>query len=231
MFSRPSLIDGRKAIELDESRLDSQADSVLTITDLIRAKLDTGKSVRDLARDSGDRVKHQTFDDYSRRAPKSWPKETKTISGMAAALGVTETSIVLAYAASLGVDVAVDSMLAQQLPAATVHLTPQLRNAIVALINAAAAATTEGATNEDTSTQDTPGDPQADGKAGTRGTPNTRAGNAGADKPDALISGDQGSRDDYDLARRTGITEYEWRMANEPQPENENQDTGTNDPA
>ena len=85
--------------------------------------------------------------------------------------------------------------------------------------------------SEDTSTQDTPGNPQIDGEAGPRRTPNTRAGNAGADKPDALISGDQGSRDDYDLARRTGITEYEWRMANEPQPENENQDTGTNDPA
>lgn len=85
--------------------------------------------------------------------------------------------------------------------------------------------------SEDTSTQDTQGDPQTHGSPGADGASNTRAGNAGADKPDALISGDQGSRDDYDLARRTGITEYEWRMANEPQPENENQDTGTNDPA
>lgn len=85
--------------------------------------------------------------------------------------------------------------------------------------------------SEDTSTQGTQGDPQTHGSPGADGASNTRAGNAGADKPDALISGDQGSRDDYDLARRTGITEYEWRMANEPQPENENQDTGTNDPA
>ncbi|MBY4381821.1 helix-turn-helix domain-containing protein [Rhodococcus fascians] len=96
---------------------------------------------------------------------------------------------------------------------------------------ATATVTVVGESHEDTSTQDTPRNPPTDGEAGPRRTPNTRAGNAGADKPDALISGDQGSRDDYDLARRTGITEYEWRMANEPQPENENQDTGTNDPA
>lgn len=115
-------------------------------------------------------------------------------------------------------------------PAEVRLLNERQRRALDELIRSFAA--TQGVIDEDTSTQDTPGNPQIDGKAGPRRTPNTRAGNAGApDKPDALISGDQGSRDDYDLARRTGITEYEWRMANEPQPENENQDTGTNDPA
>ena len=94
--------------------------------------------------------------------------------------------------------------------------------------------TNEGDQNEDI-TQSRTGSPSAvDSSAdgGPEGSkPSMNAATAATDKPQSLIGKDQGSRDDYDLARRTGVTEHEWRMANEPQPENENQDTGTNDPA
>ncbi|OZE35673.1 hypothetical protein CH259_16755 [Rhodococcus sp. 05-2254-4] len=50
--------------------------------------------------------------------------------------------------------------------------------------------------NEDTGTQDTQGDPQIDGEAGTRGTPNTRAAHGGADKVTPLRRRNQGSQPD-----------------------------------
>lgn len=58
---------------------------VPTIRELIQDAIDSGKSVRDLSAASGDRVKHQTFQELSKRAPKQFPKESKTISGMSAA--------------------------------------------------------------------------------------------------------------------------------------------------
>ncbi|WP_343466508.1 hypothetical protein AAI421_18400 [Rhodococcus aetherivorans] len=109
--------------------------SVPTISQLIAAQMDaTGRSFRDLWRASGERVKHQTFQELRSAPPKSWPKNVETIRGMAAALDVTETAIVMAYARSLGVDVVGESVLAQQLPASAAQLTPAQRNAIVQLI-------------------------------------------------------------------------------------------------
>ncbi|MDQ0283797.1 hypothetical protein [Rhodococcoides fascians] len=43
----------------------------------------------------------------------------------------------------------------------------------------------------------------------------------------ALTREDQGAQPDYDLARRKGETESEWRRRTQPQPEDENQDSPT----
>ncbi|MFC9768409.1 hypothetical protein [Rhodococcus jostii] len=110
---------------------------VPTISQLIAAQMDaTGRSFRDLWRASGERVKHQTFQELRSGTPKSWPKSVETIRGMAEALDVSETAIVLAFARSLGIEVSAEPMLAQQLPAASSQLSPAERNAIVALIRA-----------------------------------------------------------------------------------------------
>lgn len=119
-----------------------QHQSVPTISELIAAQMDaTGRSYRELSKASGDRVKYQTFQELRTAPPKSWPKSIETIRGMAAALDVSETAIVLGYARSLGVRLQGESMLAQQLPASAGRLTPAQRNAIVSLIRAI---TTEG---------------------------------------------------------------------------------------
>ncbi|MGV5046844.1 hypothetical protein [Rhodococcus pyridinivorans] len=122
-----------------------------TIGELIAAQMDaTGRSYRELSKASGDRVKYQTFHELCTAPPKSWPKNVETIRGMAAALDVSETAVVLGYARSLGVEVQGESMLAQQLPASAGRLTPAQRNAIVSLIRAI---TTEG-THHGTGTEE-----------------------------------------------------------------------------
>jgi hypothetical protein len=114
-----------------------QSFDVPTIRELIRKALDGGKSVRDLAEDSGYRVKFQTFQDLSNHAPKQFPKDPKTITGMALALKVSETSIVLAYAKSLGITVATGSNLSMRLPADVDKLSPDMQDAIVSVARAA----------------------------------------------------------------------------------------------
>lgn len=110
---------------------------VPTIKDLIRSALDSGKSVRELAEDSGQRVKFQTFQELSNHAPKQFPKDPKTITGMALALKVSETAIVLAFASSLGITVTTGSNLAMRLPADVDKLSPEMQDAIVNLTRAA----------------------------------------------------------------------------------------------
>lgn len=114
-----------------------QSFGVPTIKDLIRSELDGGKSVRDLAKDSGERVKFQTFQELSISPPKQFPKDPKTIVGMALALKVSETAIVLAYASSLGITVAAGSNLAMRLPADVDKLSPAMQDAIINLTRAA----------------------------------------------------------------------------------------------
>lgn len=132
---------------VDRSAPSSDYESVPTISQLIADQMDvTGRSYRDLWRASGERVKHQTFQELRSAPPKSWPKNVETIRGMAEALDVSETAVVLAYARSLGVEVQAESMLAQQLPATTRQLGATERNAIVALIRAI---TTRGRDQDD----------------------------------------------------------------------------------
>ena len=109
--------------------------SMPTITQLIADHITaTGRSYRDLAHASGDRVKHQTFQELKTGPPKSWPKSAETIRGIAQALGVTERAVVLAFARSLGVDVAGGSLFAQQLPPGVDDLSPKERKAAIEML-------------------------------------------------------------------------------------------------
>ncbi len=110
---------------------------VSSIKDLICAELGAGRTVRQLEADSGDRVKFQTFQELSNNAPKQFPKDIKTIKGMAEALRVSETTVVLAYAKGLGIPVRADSSFALRLPPRVDHLDPGLQDAIIRLARAA----------------------------------------------------------------------------------------------
>lgn len=113
---------------------------------LIRAMYDRGLSNRELearASNAGHRVKFQTFSELANNAPKSWPKRTETISGLAAALDVTERTIVLAFAESLGVDVGRVGF-ADLVPRGADVMEPEMREAVLAVIRAA----TKGAEDE-----------------------------------------------------------------------------------
>lgn len=122
---------------VDDSPAPDQSFDVPTIKDLIRSALDAGKSVRDLADDSGQRVKFQTFQELSIHPPKQFPKDAKTITGMALALKVSETAVVLAYAKSLGITVTTGSNFSMRLPADVDRLSPEMQDALVAIARAA----------------------------------------------------------------------------------------------
>lgn len=108
-----------------------------SIRDLIQNELDAGKTVRELEADSGYRVKFQTFQELSRNAPKQFPKDLKTVAGMAAALRVTETAVVLAYARGLGVDIEAPSRFAARLPPGVDSVNGDMQDAIVKLTRVA----------------------------------------------------------------------------------------------
>ncbi|KXP08063.1 hypothetical protein AXK57_16400 [Tsukamurella pulmonis] len=107
-----------------------------SIRDLIEErKRDTGWSYADLAHASGDLVTRGTIHSLATGTPKSWPKTTATITGLAQALNVPEETVVLAYATSFGVAVrSQPSLLALQLPATTDLLTATERAQIVGII-------------------------------------------------------------------------------------------------
>jgi hypothetical protein len=127
---------------------------VLTIKDLIRAALDNGKTVRQLETDSGGRVRFQAFQEYSNNAPKNFPRDMETITGMAIALGVSETTIVLAYAKGLGVRVAPGSAFSLRVPPGVDQLDHPVQESLLGLMRsivrmeAAAAGTSSEARKE-----------------------------------------------------------------------------------
>lgn len=108
-----------------------------TIQQLIRIELDRGKTVRDLEADSGGEVKFQTFHQLATHPPHQFPKETKTIRGIARALRCSEATVVLAYAAGLGIYISGLSNFALRLPPGVDDLDPQLQDSMVGVIRAA----------------------------------------------------------------------------------------------
>jgi hypothetical protein len=114
----------------------SDIGAVPTIRELIRAALDGGRSVRDLEHDSGYRVKFQTFQHLSVNAPDQFPKKVDTIVGMAEALNVTSTAVVMAYAQSLGIPMEVRSTFAMRLPPDADDLDIEVQNALIAVVRA-----------------------------------------------------------------------------------------------
>lgn len=122
-------------VERDSRSRDST--DVPSIKDLIRAALDTGKTVRQLEADSGDRVRFQTFQELSKHPPKQFPKFAETIAGMATALNVSESTVVLAYATGLGVPVSAGPTFALRLPPGVDDLDPSMQDAIIQVARAA----------------------------------------------------------------------------------------------
>jgi hypothetical protein len=110
---------------------------VPSIKELIRAALDAGKTVRQLEADSGDRVRFQTFQELSNHPPKQFPKHAETIAGMAAALNVSEMTVVLGYATGLGIPINTGSSFALRLPPGVDNLDPPMQDAIIQLTRAA----------------------------------------------------------------------------------------------
>lgn len=110
---------------------------VPTIRELIQRAVDDGKTFRALEAASGDRVKFQTFQNLVHNAPLQFPKDNKTIEGMAAALGVPEATVVLGYAKGLGLDITTDSLFADLLPRGTDELDVEFQNALVSVVRAA----------------------------------------------------------------------------------------------
>ncbi|MHA7145479.1 hypothetical protein ACX80U_12250 [Arthrobacter sp. TmT3-37] len=148
-----------------------------SISELLRHEKDaSGLSYRDLverASKAGYSLKFQYLNELVTAGPKSWPKNPDTFRAIAAILRTSEKAVVLAYAASLGLDVAdPTSALASRLPAGTEKLSPSMQDALIAVVRAA--------TEE-----------EGDGNVST--APITRAGESPA-------SSDGTTQDDVDLA-------------------------------
>ncbi|MEO7260863.1 MAG: hypothetical protein ABI047_06355 [Jatrophihabitantaceae bacterium] len=117
--------------------VDPGSGHVPTIAELVRQKLATGLTLRQLEERSGGSVPYQTFGKISKGEVRGWPKSREVIEGTASALGVDAREVVLSYATQFDIDVSEDrSLLASMLPASTVALTIDQAQAVAALIRA-----------------------------------------------------------------------------------------------
>lgn len=117
---------------------------VLTISELVKARLNEGYSLRDLTTASGGAVDDTTFFRLSQNDVKSWPTKPATIEGLARALGVDVRLVVHGYARQLGIDIHENrSLLASMLPAAADSLSVKQAQAVAGLISAFAPASVE----------------------------------------------------------------------------------------
>lgn len=117
--------------------VDPGSGHVPTIAQLVRQKLATGMTLRQLEERSGGSVPYQTFGKISKGEVKGWPKSREVIEGTASALGVDAREVVLSYATQLEIDVSEDrSLLASMLPASTDALTIEQAQAVAGLIRA-----------------------------------------------------------------------------------------------
>jgi hypothetical protein len=117
--------------------VDPRSGQVPTIAELVRQKLATGLTLRQLEERSGGSVPYQTFGKISKGDVKGWPKSREVIEGTAHALGVDPREVVLSYATQFDIDVAEDrSLLASMLPATTGDLTIEQAQAVASLIRA-----------------------------------------------------------------------------------------------
>jgi hypothetical protein len=117
--------------------VDPATGHVPTIAELVRQKLATGLTLRQLEERSGGAVPYQTFGKISKGEVRGWPKSREVIEGTASALGVDAREVVLSYATQFDIDVTEDrSLLASMLPASTTALTIEQAQAVAALIRA-----------------------------------------------------------------------------------------------
>lgn len=134
--------------EDDETGQDAQ---VLTLQDLIRSRMDDrGWGYAELARRSDHELTAGRWQQMGSGARQTEFPKTASIRSMARALDVDETTVVLAVASSVGLDVRRQSSdLAHLLPSGTNRLSERLREAILAVIRAAVADTLVNNTRSD----------------------------------------------------------------------------------
>lgn len=113
--------------------------SVPTISELVRGRLDqvgvSSYTLEDLSGAAGARVSRQQFDLLKDGDISTWPTQPEKIKGYAAALGVDERTVVLAFARQLGLDVEENqSALASMLPRTTERLTTAQSIAVADLV-------------------------------------------------------------------------------------------------
>lgn len=145
--------------------------SVPTLADLIQArKTARGWSYREIAARGNDVISAQRWQQLGTGVRlKEFPEPT-TVSAMADALEVDVAAVLLATAKSLGLDVQRrQSELAAMLPSAADQLTPDQRDAVLAVVRAMTPAKENR--HEDTGSQSTPSDTATDGQVGVDGTP------------------------------------------------------------
>jgi hypothetical protein len=128
-----AVVDGGSWAVVDQRRIPRDRPEVPSIRELIRDALDAGRTVRQLADDSNGLVKFQTFQQLANQAPKEFPKQLKTITGMSLALNVPESTVVLAYAKGLGIKVTTGSAFELRLPPGVDHIDPSVQDAIINL--------------------------------------------------------------------------------------------------
>lgn len=110
--------------------------AVPTIAQLLTAYRDrTGASYEEMARKVGDEINRSTMHKLATEPPKQFPKLPRTVERLADLLEVPVTTIVLAFAAGLGLDVKTSqSRLALLLPPSTDLLTEKERDAILGMV-------------------------------------------------------------------------------------------------
>lgn len=176
---------------LDRSPGSGDIGSVQTISELVKAQ----KAASDLsyealaqrAQGAGLGLTKQQLSDLANNRPKGWPKSADMVKALSVALDVPERTVVLAYAASFGIDVReTRSPFEVRLPATVSTLDPRMQDAILHVIRAA----TEGADIHEHSTEDQEQEPrpEARGAQPTQPSPMNRAGESPAEVDDDLAA-------------------------------------------
>ncbi|MCT2249415.1 hypothetical protein [Kocuria rhizophila] len=158
-----------------------------TISELVKAQ----KAASDLsyealaqrAQSAGLGLTKQQLSDLANNRPKGWPKSADMVKALSVALDVPERTVVLAYAASFGIDVReTRSPFEVRLPATVSTLDPMMQDAILHVIRAA----TEGADIHEQDAEDQEQEPRAEagGAQPPQPSPMTRAGESPADEDD-----------------------------------------------
>lgn len=126
---------GRVVVEVASRTGDSPL--VPTITDLLQQYRDrTGDSYEDMARKVGNEITRARMHSLATAPPREFPKNTRTIELLADLLQMSIATIVLSFAAGLGLDVPDrQPLLAITLPPGTDNLTDRDRAAVRAVIS------------------------------------------------------------------------------------------------
>lgn len=117
-------------------RADDQDDGP-DLAALIRAHQErTGESFRAMARRSGDRVHHQSLQGWATGAPRGFPKKQDTFAALADVLETDVTTVLLAFARSLGLDVrAAGPEESRVLPPTAAGLTERQREVLLSVLD------------------------------------------------------------------------------------------------